>query len=49
MLTAAGAIAYGLLAITFGVRYLNVIDHGTVVKAPAEITPPAAVEPSSSR
>jgi Ni/Fe-hydrogenase subunit HybB-like protein len=49
MLTAAGAIAYGLLAITFGVRYLNVIDHGTVMEAPAEITPPAAVEPSSSR
>jgi Ni/Fe-hydrogenase subunit HybB-like protein len=49
MLAAAGAIAYGLLAITFGVRYLNVIDHGTVMEAPAEITPPAAVEPSSSR
>jgi molybdopterin-containing oxidoreductase family membrane subunit len=49
MLTAAGVIAYGLLAITLGVRYLNVIDHGTVVEAPAKITPPAAVVPSSSR
>ena len=49
ILTGAGVIAYGLLAVTFGVRYLNVIDHGNVVEAPAEATLPAAMAPSSSR
>ena len=39
----------GLLAITFGVRYLNVIDHGEVVEAPAEAAVPAAMAPSSYR
>ena len=49
ILTAAGVLAYGLLAITFGVRYLNVIDHGEVVEAPAEASVPAAMVPSSYR
>ena len=49
ILTATGVIAYGLLAITFGVRFLNVIDHGEVVEAPVEATVPAAMVPSSSR
>jgi molybdopterin-containing oxidoreductase family membrane subunit len=49
ILTGTGVIAYGLLAITFGVRYLNVIDHGEVVEAPAEAPVPAAMIPSSSR
>ena len=47
ILTATGVIAYGLLAVTFGVRYLNVIDHGEVVEAPAEASVPAAMVPSS--
>lgn len=49
ILTGTGVIAYGLLAVTFGVRYLNVIDHGEVVEAPAEASVPAAMVPSSSR
>jgi molybdopterin-containing oxidoreductase family membrane subunit len=49
ILTGTGVLAYGLLAITFGVRYLNVIDHGEVVEAPAEATVPAAMVPSSYR
>ncbi|HNS40435.1 MAG: polysulfide reductase NrfD [Anaerolineae bacterium] len=47
ILTGVGVIAYGLLAITFGVRFLNVIDHGEVVEAPAETSVPAAMVPSS--
>jgi Ni/Fe-hydrogenase subunit HybB-like protein len=49
ILTGVGVIAYGLLAITFGVRYLNVINHGEVVEAPAETPVTAAMVPSSSR
>jgi len=49
ILTGTGVIAYGLLAVTFGVRYLNVIDHGDVVEAPAKAAVPAAMAPSSSR
>jgi Ni/Fe-hydrogenase subunit HybB-like protein len=49
ILTGAGVLAYGLLAVTFGVRYLNVIDHGSIVEAPAEATLPTAMAPSSSR
>jgi Ni/Fe-hydrogenase subunit HybB-like protein len=49
VLAAAGVLAYGLMAITFGVRYLNVIDHGEVMEAPAEATVSAAMVPSSSR
>ena len=49
MLTGVGVIAYGLLAVTFGVRFLNVINHGEVVEAPAEAPVPAAMVPSSSR
>jgi molybdopterin-containing oxidoreductase family membrane subunit len=49
ILTATGVIAYGLLAVTFGVRFLNVIDHGEVVEAPAEASVPAAMVPSSYR
>lgn len=49
ILTGVGVIAYGLLAVTFGVRYLNVIHHGEVVEAPAEAPVPAAMIPSSSR
>ncbi|MBP9500563.1 MAG: polysulfide reductase NrfD [Candidatus Promineofilum sp.] len=47
ILSGIGVIAYGLLAITFGVRFLNVIDHGEVVEAPAEAPVPAAMVPSS--
>ena len=49
ILTGVGVIAYGLLAITCGVRYLNVIDHGEVVETPVEAAVPAARVPSSSR
>ncbi|HRO91297.1 MAG TPA: hypothetical protein PLC06_12420, partial [Promineifilum sp.] len=49
ILTGTGVIAYGLLAITFGVRYLHVIDHGEGVEAPAEASVSAAMVPSSSR
>lgn len=49
VLAAVGVIAYGLLALTFGVRYLNVIDHGEAVEAPAETAVPAAMATSSSR
>lgn len=49
ILTGIGVIAYGLLAVTFGVRYLNVIHHGEAVEAPAEAPVPAAMVPSSSR
>lgn len=49
ILTATGVLAYGLLAVICGVRYLNVIHHGEVVEAPAEATVPAAMVPSSSR
>lgn len=49
ILTGAGVIAYGLLAVTFGVRFLNVIHHGEEVEAPAETPVPAAMVPSSSR
>jgi Ni/Fe-hydrogenase subunit HybB-like protein len=49
VLAAAGVLAYGLMAITFGVRYLNVINHGEVVEAPAEAAVSAAMVPSSSR
>jgi len=49
ILTGVGVIAYGLLAITCGVRYLNVIDHGEVVETPVEAAVPAAMVPSSSR
>lgn len=47
ILTGTGVLAYGLLAVIFGVRYLNVIDHGEVVEAPAEAPVPAAMVPSS--
>jgi len=47
ILTGAGVIAYGLLAVTIGVRYLNVIHHGEGVEAPAEASVPAAMVPSS--
>ena len=47
ILTGTGVLAYGLLAVIFGVRYLNVIDHGEVVEAPAEASVPAAMVPSS--
>ena len=49
ILTGTGVIAYGLLAVTFGVRYLNVIHHGEVVEAPAEAPVPAALVPSPPR
>jgi molybdopterin-containing oxidoreductase family membrane subunit len=34
-MVAAGAIAYALLAFTFGVRYLRVVDHGEPVEIEA--------------
>lgn len=46
---AVGVLAYGLLALTLGVRYLKVIDHGRVVEAPAEPTLSATMSTSSSR
>lgn len=49
VLVAVGVLAYGLLAVTLGVRYLNVIDHGPVAEVPTEVTIPAAMIPSSSR
>lgn len=49
ILAGAGVIAYGLLAVTIGVRHLNVIDHGHVSEAPADVTPSAAMATSSSR
>jgi Ni/Fe-hydrogenase subunit HybB-like protein len=49
ILAGVGVLAYGLFAVTFGVRYLNVINHGEVVEAPAEAAVSAAMVPSSSR
>ncbi len=37
-ITAAGVIAYGLLAFTFGVRYLKVVDHTSGAEKAAEET-----------
>ncbi|MFO7661569.1 MAG: NrfD/PsrC family molybdoenzyme membrane anchor subunit [Chloroflexota bacterium] len=49
ILAGVGVLAYGLFAVTFGVRYLNVINHGDAVEAPAEATVSAAMVPSSYR
>jgi Ni/Fe-hydrogenase subunit HybB-like protein len=40
-LAGAGVVAYGMLAVTLGVRYLNIVDHPA--KAHAEETSPIAV------
>jgi Ni/Fe-hydrogenase subunit HybB-like protein len=40
-LAGAGVVAYGMLAVTLGVRYLNIVDHP--VEAHAEETSPIAV------
>ncbi len=42
----AGVIAYGVLAVSFGVRYLHIVDHGVEVDAEAvvgEISPQLSV------
>jgi Ni/Fe-hydrogenase subunit HybB-like protein len=43
LLSSAGIVAYGVLAVTLGIRYLNVVDHsaGAHGHAPAQ-TPVAA-------
>jgi Ni/Fe-hydrogenase subunit HybB-like protein len=35
---AGGAIAYALLAFSFGVRYLRVVDHGEAVEEEVEVS-----------
>lgn len=42
----AGIIAYGLLAFTLGVRYFNVVDHGSPAPEPVVIELPAGVMPA---
>ena len=44
----AGVIAYGLLAFTLGVRYLNVVDHGTVEAEELALSPSAATAVASA-
>ncbi len=44
-LTAAGIVAYGMAAVSLGIRYLNIIDHRTAVHA-AEHAPAPAPKPS---
>ncbi len=41
LVSAAGIVAYGLLAFTLGVKFLNVVDHPTTGKPPEHTTPPA--------
>ncbi|MBK7895223.1 MAG: NrfD/PsrC family molybdoenzyme membrane anchor subunit [Candidatus Promineifilaceae bacterium] len=43
VLVGLGVIAYGLLAFTLGVRYLNVVDHSTL---PEEVVEPAIMQPA---
>jgi Ni/Fe-hydrogenase subunit HybB-like protein len=38
----AGIVAYGMLAFTLGVRYLNVVDHGEPEPVEAEVVPALA-------
>jgi Ni/Fe-hydrogenase subunit HybB-like protein len=40
-LAGAGIVAYGLLAFTLGVRFLNVVDHRQPVEAPVPVAAPA--------
>jgi Ni/Fe-hydrogenase subunit HybB-like protein len=37
VLVGLGVIAYGLLAFTLGVRYLQIVDHSTLPEAAAEV------------
>jgi Ni/Fe-hydrogenase subunit HybB-like protein len=46
ILSSAGVIAYGALAITLGVRYLNVVDHRTR-EAESHVVAPASALPAS--
>ena len=46
ILSSAGVIAYGALAITLGVRYLNVVDHRTR-EAESHVVAPALALPAS--
>ena len=36
-LTGAGIVAYGLMAFTLGVRYLNIVDHRAAPEAEHEV------------
>jgi Ni/Fe-hydrogenase subunit HybB-like protein len=36
-LAGAGVVAYGLMAFTLGVRYLNIVDHRAVPEAEHEV------------
>jgi molybdopterin-containing oxidoreductase family membrane subunit len=41
----AGVVAYGVLAVSLGVRYLNLVDHGAVAEETVEALPaPAAAD-----
>jgi molybdopterin-containing oxidoreductase family membrane subunit len=45
----AGVIAYGLLAITLGIRYFNVVDHGAPLsEQPTEVVLPAGAMAASA-
>jgi Ni/Fe-hydrogenase subunit HybB-like protein len=46
-LTAAGIVAYGLLAFTLGVRYLNVVDHQVMPEPTAAVIPEAMPAPAA--
>lgn len=48
-LTSSGIVAYGLLAFTLGVRYLNVVDHQTMPDHRAGAVPEATSAPSPAR
>ncbi len=43
----AGIVAYGLLAFSLGVRYLNIVDHGQPVEAEAHPAPAPALSPAA--
>jgi Ni/Fe-hydrogenase subunit HybB-like protein len=44
ILAGAGVVAYGMLALTLGIRYLNVVDHTPV----EEHVPDLALAPGSA-
>jgi hypothetical protein len=47
ILSGAGVVAYGALAITLGVRYLNIVDH-RAHQAEVHVAAPASALPASN-
>jgi molybdopterin-containing oxidoreductase family membrane subunit len=52
LISSAGIVAYGSLAVTLGIRYLNVVDHRASAHAhapvPAPVAAPAALAPAGT-